>query len=283
MMSSNGDLSPPRREERPSTEIVHSLFGVAVGRCWGDFSCSHYRQRGRLYAASNAIGFFSNLFGFERRICLHLDDVSDIKAFRTTSIQVTTTEGEQYIFKSFQNRELVVLLLLQLKQGHSNGSTRQRTGSDDENGERLAPLETSVDMSMDSTSEQVDETAKRQQDSATGLETISLTVEEGDEPQSPANESESETVTTDAAVALIVPPVIPPDEPEAPMQNNLENSTEILPEVVSLEQWENAKNAKEPPFNEISVDVRSLFWCFRCMLLVSLHLTCLVSFFSQYP
>lgn len=281
-MSSNGDLSPLRREERPSTEIVHSLFGVSVGRCWGDFSCSHYRQRGRLYAASNAIGFFSNLFGFERRICLHLDDVSNIAAFRTTSIQVTTTEGEQYIFKSFQNRELVVLLLLQLKQGHSNGSTRQRTDSDDESGERLAPLETSVDMSMDSTSEQVDETAKRQQDSTTALETLPSVVEEGEESRSPGNESESETVTTDAAVAVI-PPVIPPDEPEAPPESSLENSTEILPEVVSLEQWESAKNVKEPPFNEISVDVRRLFWCFRGMLLVSLKLTCLVSFFSQYP
>jgi len=252
MIASNGDLSPPRRRaERPSTEIVHLLFGTSVGRCWGDFSCSHYRQRGRLYAASNAIAFYSNLFVFERRICLHLDDVTDIKAFRTTSIQITTVEGEQYIFKSFQNRELVVLLLLQLKQGHSNGSTRQRSDSE----ESLDPLETSVDMPAGTA--EADERKKQLADSQTAVETLSSTQAE-DEPGSPGHESETESVTTDAAIAAVIPAEIPPEDTETAAENYLERSTDILPEVASLDLWERAKNANDPPYNETSIDVSVL-------------------------
>lgn len=258
MMASNGDMSP-RRAERPSTEIVHTLFGNAVGRCWGDFSCSHYRQRGRLYAASNAIGFYSNLFSFERRICLHLDDVSDIQAFRTTSIQVTTVEGEQYIFKSFENRELVVLLLLQLKQGHANGTTRQRTDSE-ESIERLDPLETSMDVPMEG--EEAEEAAKQLTDSLTALETLSSVVQE-DEPVSPSPESETESVNTEGAIAASE--TIPTAETQTHTENNLENSAELPSETDSLELWETAKRMNDPPYDEPSIDVsreyRTQFLC----------------------
>ena len=123
--------------------------------------------------------------------------MTDIQQFRSTSIQITTVEGEQYIFKSFENRELVTLLLQQLKQGHANGSTRLRTDSEEESVERLDPLETSIDMLDDN-----DRADKQITDSNTALETLESTVQE-EMPVSPGLESleEVESVTTDAAIA----------------------------------------------------------------------------------
>mmetsp|Transcript_10557 Transcript_10557/g.23387 ORF Transcript_10557/g.23387 Transcript_10557/m.23387 type:complete len:773 (+) Transcript_10557:223-2541(+) len=98
-----------------SSQAVHQLFGESVGPCWGDFSCTHLRIRGRLYATSQAILFHTSLLGFERRICLLLRDVVEMELFRTTSIRIHTMDLETYIFKSFNDREQVLHLLNGLK------------------------------------------------------------------------------------------------------------------------------------------------------------------------
>lgn len=98
-----------------SSEIVMSLFGESVGPCWGDFSCSYYGIRGRLYATSQAILFYTNLLGFERRICLLIRDVAELGLYRTTSIRIHMADLEIYIFKSFNDREKVLHLLNGLK------------------------------------------------------------------------------------------------------------------------------------------------------------------------
>lgn len=96
------------------TEIAHSIFGQSVGCCYGSFSCNLNRQHGRLYVASKAIMFYSNLFGFERRLCLPLSDVTDTKIYRSTSIFIAMFDGEEFIFKSFSHRERVVVLVQRL-------------------------------------------------------------------------------------------------------------------------------------------------------------------------
>ena len=98
-----------------STRIAHRLFGADVGRCYGDFSCSHTKIRGRLYATSNAILYYSVLLGFERRIYLHYQDIIGMDLFRTTSIRLQTTEDETYVFKSFEDRQKVLRLLKSLE------------------------------------------------------------------------------------------------------------------------------------------------------------------------
>lgn len=115
-----------RLPERSSTEIVHALFGPAVGACWGDFSCNYNRQQGRLYAASKALLFYSNLFGFERRICMMLLDVEEISLYRTTSVRIAMVDGEEFIFKSLAERTFVVKLLEDLRRGLSGPSTPPR-------------------------------------------------------------------------------------------------------------------------------------------------------------
>lgn len=98
-----------------ATRMVHSLFGVEFGPCWGDFFCSHGRIRGRMYAVTNGILFYSNLLGFERRLCLQFANVTSIALHRTTSIRVEIADYEYYIFRSFHDREQVLQLLVRLK------------------------------------------------------------------------------------------------------------------------------------------------------------------------
>ena len=98
-----------------STAVVEALFGPGLGPCWGDFSCTYNRIRGRLYATSQAVLFYTNLLGFERRICLLLRDISRMELFRTTSLRFSTRDDETYIFKSFNDREQVLHLLNGLK------------------------------------------------------------------------------------------------------------------------------------------------------------------------
>jgi hypothetical protein len=98
-----------------SSHTVLTHFGRSVGSCWGDFYCTNNRIRGRLYATSNAILFYTNLLGFERRLCLLLKEVEDIRLFKTTSISIRTVDNETYIFKSFNNREQVLHLIKALQ------------------------------------------------------------------------------------------------------------------------------------------------------------------------
>jgi hypothetical protein len=65
-ISSGGPMGPLLSDELErsswgmATQMVHSLFGVEFGPCWGDFFCSHGRIRGRPYAVTNGILFYSN-------------------------------------------------------------------------------------------------------------------------------------------------------------------------------------------------------------------------------
>mmetsp|Transcript_34065 Transcript_34065/g.37642 ORF Transcript_34065/g.37642 Transcript_34065/m.37642 type:complete len:486 (-) Transcript_34065:40-1497(-) len=96
------------------TQIVHSIFGESVGTCYGSFSCSCNRQQGRLYVANKTIMFYSNLFGFERRLCMYYSDVIEVKIHRSTSIWVSMIDGEDFVFKSFSDRQRVITLIQKL-------------------------------------------------------------------------------------------------------------------------------------------------------------------------
>jgi len=117
-----------------ASAMVHALFADhnnssnsssnnnnTLGPCWGDFDCSHQRIPGRLYAVTSGILFYSNLLGFERRLCLQYDDIQSLTLYRTTSLRIelmNSSNGgpaEVYIFRSFRNREQVLQLLMGLK------------------------------------------------------------------------------------------------------------------------------------------------------------------------
>lgn len=98
-----------------SSDIVQALFGESAGSSWGDFFCTHNRIRGRLFATSQAVLFYSNLLGFERRLSLRYQDVMKMELYRSTSIRISTVDCETYIFKSFHQRKHVLQLLRGLK------------------------------------------------------------------------------------------------------------------------------------------------------------------------
>ena len=113
--------TPVKSTTEPNNErsaVVLALFGPSVGPCVGDFSTTYNRVNGRLYASTKAILFYSNLFGFERRLCLQLNDVEIIEAYRATSIRVLLVDCEDYIFRRFSNRDSVLSLLQQLLREH---------------------------------------------------------------------------------------------------------------------------------------------------------------------
>ncbi|CAB9521515.1 GRAM domain containing [Seminavis robusta] len=122
-------FTPPRSQvplssSSATTEIVKSMFGPSVGLCWGDFSCQHNHVRGRLYASSEAVLFYSNIFGFEKKIALRYDDVQQMQLYRATSIQVSVLDkpshGEDdvthYVFKGFSDRAQTLQILIDLWQ-----------------------------------------------------------------------------------------------------------------------------------------------------------------------
>jgi hypothetical protein len=115
-----------------SSDIVQALFGESAGSSWGDFFCTHNRIRGRLFGTSQAVLFYSNLLGFERRLSLRYQDVMEMELYRSTSIRISTIDCEDYIFKSFHQRKHVLQLLRGLKllvDRQQNGWSSQDAGT----------------------------------------------------------------------------------------------------------------------------------------------------------
>eukprot|EP00804_Cyclotella_cryptica_P007091 CCRYP_014538-RC/>CCRYP_014538-RC protein AED:0.09 eAED:0.09 QI:153/1/1/1/1/1/6/63/495 len=99
-------------QQQQATEIVKALFGNdSIGKVVGVYSCSVARQSGRLYVSTDGLFFYSNLFGFEKRICIKYDDAVEILKYRHTSLYVRTFSGDEHVFKSFQDRDSVCKMI----------------------------------------------------------------------------------------------------------------------------------------------------------------------------
>lgn len=71
-----------------TTEMVRGLFGPNIAPIISTYKCSYQRVSGRLYIASNALCFYSNLFGFERKLLIRIVDITFAGLTRTTSIVI---------------------------------------------------------------------------------------------------------------------------------------------------------------------------------------------------
>ena len=153
--SSTDQLSTPVRtpsKQAYTTEIVKSLFGGEVGEVVIDVSCSFQRQAGRLYVSTNAIFYYSNLFGFEKKIRIGYESTRYISKIRSTSLMIKTIENGEYIFRSFDNRQQVLEIILRY---HSNNTD----ASDGEDGASSSPTfpeegSTVIDNSHDETDDE---------------------------------------------------------------------------------------------------------------------------------
>ncbi|KAH8063307.1 hypothetical protein JL722_2472 [Aureococcus anophagefferens] len=92
-------------------EIVRTIFGD-VGAIRRDFSCAIERKillHGRLYVTERFICFYSNLFGFEKKIKIPYSHITCITkeytaVFIPNAIAVITARKE-YVFRSFWDRD----------------------------------------------------------------------------------------------------------------------------------------------------------------------------------
>ena len=71
-----------------TTETVRNLFGPNISPILSTYKCSHQRISGRLYIASNALCFYSNIFGFERKLLIRIVDITFAGLTRSTSIVI---------------------------------------------------------------------------------------------------------------------------------------------------------------------------------------------------
>lgn len=109
-----------------TTEFIKALFAGDTGVVVADYSCSYQRQAGRLYVSTDAIFFYSNLFGFEKRIKIFYTTAIEINLVRTTSVFIKTSD-EEFIFRSFEDRQSVLELI---KTFHSKNSTPSTLSAD---------------------------------------------------------------------------------------------------------------------------------------------------------
>jgi len=128
--NSSGVTTPPRptngsngssSKQMYTTEFIKALFGEA-GIVVGDFPCSYQRQAGRLYVSTDAVFFYSNLFGFEKRIKIDYENATEIDLVRTTSVFIKTSD-EEFIFRSFDDRQSVLELIKTFHSKNSSSST----------------------------------------------------------------------------------------------------------------------------------------------------------------
>lgn len=69
-----------------TTEMVRAMFGPNIAPIIATYKCSYKKVSGRLYIASNAVCFYSNLFGFERKLLIRIVDITIAGLTRSTSI-----------------------------------------------------------------------------------------------------------------------------------------------------------------------------------------------------
>lgn len=154
--------------EEPSSDtmIVRSLFGHSVGNIIEAHSCTYRRQSGKMYISTNSLCYYSNMFGFERKIMIRFCDIKLAKFVRTTSIKIGSQcadpgdvggDGyggdrgncdenrsrdtmEEHTFRSFHNRQIVLCVILD--------AYKKNTGKDFRNQSHVHNLGLGADISM---------------------------------------------------------------------------------------------------------------------------------------
>jgi hypothetical protein len=161
--------TPPRSasvsssKQMYTTEFIKALFGDS-GVVVGDFSCSYQRQAGRLYVSTDAVFFYSNLFGFEKRVKIDYKHVLEIDFIRSTSVFIKTS-NEEFVFRSFEDRDSVLELI---KAFFSKISSSPTLSADIKSTSHSVPHDTRND-DLTSLSEH-DNEAKQQRNSHVSLE-----------------------------------------------------------------------------------------------------------------
>lgn len=130
------------------TEIVRSLFqeldAVSLGSVCADFACAHGSySTGRMYICTNGVCFYSNLFGFEKKLYVLWRDIVHVQMYRASSVLIVMRRRidddgnnydddnhDEYVFKSFANRDEVLESLNRFNTNSIRGSDSAIGSSD---------------------------------------------------------------------------------------------------------------------------------------------------------
>eukprot|EP00536_Pseudo-nitzschia_multiseries_P018355 jgi/Psemu1/55193/gm1.55193_g len=127
----------------------YTLVGDSPYETTYDPRSPYYYNRvyGQLYITTVSVMFRGKAFGpigaipYERRLLLPFVEVLKVEAYRTTSLKVYMNDGEQYVFKSFADREAVVKLL---KRTHKRCCGGIGNGNGNGNGSNISNGATNV-------------------------------------------------------------------------------------------------------------------------------------------
>lgn len=96
------------------TEIVKTQFGPSLGKAVLDCACAYGAYTGRMYVCANGVGFYSNLFGYERAISIYWNDVTDLTKDKAYGIMIREKKRKEQLFKSITDRDDVFKTMLDL-------------------------------------------------------------------------------------------------------------------------------------------------------------------------
>mmetsp|Transcript_29441 Transcript_29441/g.66476 ORF Transcript_29441/g.66476 Transcript_29441/m.66476 type:complete len:490 (+) Transcript_29441:121-1590(+) len=198
--SSSNRTSSVEGRKAYTTEFVRALFQTSVGEVIGDFSCSFQRQAGRLYIASKGLYFYSNLFGFERKIEIQFEKVVNVSIIRRTSIQVRTSAEEVIIFRSFEDRDAVLEIVRPFCGICDTSNTCNSSSADGVNCQE-SPVRQSSDISVVINHEMSRESESDESDHDDSGVQVAIRGSEGQMPQFSADDSTANSKASPKVVA----------------------------------------------------------------------------------
>ena len=112
------------------------------------FPCSYQSKikdfplHGRMYLTLSMIGFSSSLFGYEKKIIIHLRDITSLKKDRSSrfsinSIKIVTQSGEKHCFGSLKSRDRIYSLLFRVLRMNVDPNNRDTMIEDDDELDQL--------------------------------------------------------------------------------------------------------------------------------------------------
>jgi hypothetical protein len=107
------------------------------------FPCSYQSKfkdfplHGRMYLTLSMIGFSSSLFGYEKKIIIHLRDITSLKKDRSSrfsinSIKILTQSGDKHSFGSLKSRDRIYSLLFRVLRMNVDPNNRDAMIEDDD-------------------------------------------------------------------------------------------------------------------------------------------------------
>ena len=108
-----------------TTEIVRVLFGPTIGAVLADYSCTYKRTTGRLYVATDALCFYSNIFSSESKNIFWFAEMAEVTKIKSSGVCIgmkakangTADNAQQqqllrHNFRSFRDRDAVYQIII---------------------------------------------------------------------------------------------------------------------------------------------------------------------------